>query len=243
MPKETPFNVVTRKLLDAWLACDPQHPADAMDVYRSSVDLLSVRMRMTLVYVGGDDPLLWSMRAIRTYGFASRLLDTAKLLPDGPLGGVTDRAFMENAVLPRLQEVVETQQPVIELVKTKVFGLDVGYDRIMLPQKNAKRPEWVITSTMGRFMFAAPRKPAELDLMDEAIVQLLIEGATAKEIAAEINVSPRTVEHRLERMKERVGARNLVQLATMLMAHRLGQATPSRQSPSDVRPVTAVPDR
>jgi DNA-binding CsgD family transcriptional regulator len=226
MPKETPFAVVSRKLLDAWLASDPNRPADAIDIYRSVVDLLSVRMRLTLVRIDEGDPWQWQMRAIRTYGFASRLLDMAKLLPDGPLGNVTDRQFMEQAVVPRMQEVIQTQQPVIEMVKTKVFGLSVGYDRIMLAQKNAVRPEWVITCTMGRFMFVAPQKHAELDLTDESIVQLLVEGATAKEIAAVINVSPRTVEHRLERMKDRMGARNLVQLTAMLMAHRLGHGLP-----------------
>lgn len=221
--------MVSRKLLDAWLASDPVRPADAIDIYRGVVDLLSVRMRLTLIRVDDGDPWQWNMQAISTYGFASRLLDIAKLLPDGPLGNVGDRQFMEQAVVPRVREVIQTQQPVIEVVKTRVMGLSVGYDRIMLPQKNTRQPEWVLTSTMGRFMFVAPKKQAELDLTDEAIVQLLVEGATAKEIAAEINVSPRTVEHRLERMKERMGARNLVQLTAMLMAHRLGHLMPEMQ--------------
>ncbi len=229
MPKETPFAVVSRKLLDAWLASDPDRPADAIDIYRGAVDLLSVRMRLTLIKVDDGDPWQWQMRAIRTYGFASRLLDMAKFLPDGPLGNVTDRQYMEQAVVPRMQEVIRTQQPVMEVVKTKVLGLSVGYDRIMLAQKNTAAPEWVITCTMGRFMFVAPQKAAELDLTDESIVQLLVEGATAKEIAAEINVSPRTVEHRLERMKDRMGARNLVQLTAMLMAQRLGHVTPEME--------------
>lgn len=233
MPKETSFALVSRKLLDAWLASSPDDPADAADLYGGVADLLSVRMRLTLIRVGEGDPLQWKMQAVRTYGFASRLMDFAKLLPDGPLGDVSDRQFMEHAVLPRMLEVIETQQPVIEVVKTKVLGLNVGYDRIMLPQKNARRPEWVITSTMGRFMFMAPRKHAELDLTDESIVQLLLEGATAKEIAGEINVSPRTVEHRLERLKERLGARNLVQLTAMLTAHRLGHATPDMTAKLD----------
>jgi DNA-binding CsgD family transcriptional regulator len=232
MPKETPFAVVSRKLLDTWLASDPNRPADAIDIYRSAVDLLSVRMRLTLIRVDEGDPWQWRMRAIRTYGFASRLLDMSKLLPDGPLGDVSDRQFMEHAVVPRMQEVIQTQQPVIEVVKTRVMGLSVGYDRIMLPQKNVARPEWVLTCTMGRFMFVAPQKHAELDLTDESIVQLLVEGATAKEIAAQINVSPRTVEHRLERMKDRMGARNLVQLTAMLMAHRLGHFAPDPDTTS-----------
>src|ERR1041385_4172640 len=113
MPKETPFAVVSRKLLDAWLASAPNRPADAIDIYRSVVDLLSVRMRLTVIRIDDGDPWQWRMRAIRTYGFASRLLDISKLLPDGPLGDVSDRRFMEHAVLPRMQEVVKSQQPVI----------------------------------------------------------------------------------------------------------------------------------
>ena len=171
MPKETPFAVVSRKLLDAWLASDPNRPADAIDIYRSVVDLLSVRMRLTRIRIDDGDPWDWQMRAIRTYGFASRLPDIAKLLPDGPLSNVTDRQYMEQFVMPRIQDVIQTQQPVVEVVKAKIFGLSVGYDRIMLAQKTTGRPEWVMTCTMGRFMFVAPQKAAELDLTDESIVQ------------------------------------------------------------------------
>lgn len=70
-------------------------------------------------------------------------------------------------------------------------------------------------------MFTPPQQRARMDATDEAVMQLLTEGATAKEIAADLGISHRTVEHRLERMKERYGAKNTVHLAAMLIATHL----------------------
>jgi DNA-binding CsgD family transcriptional regulator len=107
----------------------------------------------------------------------------------------------------------------MELVKTRVLGVNLGYERLILPQKTtARRPSWLLTVSNGRFMFNPPQQQARMDATDEAVIQLLTEGATAKEIAADLGISHRTVEHRLERMKERYGAKNTVHLAAMLVA-------------------------
>ena len=55
------------------------------------------------------------------------------------------------------------------------------------------------------------------DIADEAIIQLLSEGETAKEIAMALDMSPRTVEHRLEKMKQKFGAKNIVHLVSMFL--------------------------
>ena len=96
--------------------------------------------------------------------------------------------------------------------------------RILLPQKNNKGSEWIISSSCARFLLTRPRQEANLEVEDEAITQLLIEGATAKEIASALGFSHRTVEHRLSRMKDRMGARNTVHLVAMLMAMHLDRS-------------------
>ncbi|WP_245289628.1 MULTISPECIES: helix-turn-helix domain-containing protein [Agrobacterium] len=58
----------------------------------------------------------------------------------------------------------------------------------------------------AQFLLSPPQQHEKLDVADEAIVQLLIEGATAKEIAETLGVSPRTLEHRIERLKIRYRA-------------------------------------
>ncbi|MGN7713464.1 LuxR C-terminal-related transcriptional regulator [Agrobacterium radiobacter] len=78
-------------------------------------------------------------------------------------------------------------------------------------------------------MLSPPQQHEKLDVADEAIVQLLIEGATAKEIAETLSVSARTVEHRIERLKTRYGARNTVHLIAMLVtAHAEKMAEPKQ---------------
>ncbi|WP_370677672.1 response regulator transcription factor [Pleomorphomonas sp. PLEO] len=48
-------------------------------------------------------------------------------------------------------------------------------------------------------------------------VSYLAAGYGAKEIARELNLSPRTVEHRIEALKRRVGARNVTHLIAMIL--------------------------
>jgi len=219
MNKHTSFHTVTQKLLDAWLHTTPQPPAAPEDIYRDVVDLLTIRMRMTLVVLDGEDPLQWYLKVVRSSGFSSRLLNINKLFADQRIGEFKDRTYMETAVIPRYREVIATQKPSMELVKTRVLGVNLGYERLILPQKTmARRPSWLLTVSNGRFMFNPPQQQARMDATDEAVIQLLTEGATAKEIAADLGISHRTVEHRLERMKERYGAKNTVHLTAMLVA-------------------------
>ncbi|WP_256939132.1 helix-turn-helix transcriptional regulator [Ensifer adhaerens] len=229
MAKETPFSAVTRKMLDNWLQTDPEQPTSPDTVYRDILDMLSIKMRLTVFTVDGDDPKRWFMKAIRHSGFTSRILNINKIFADAYIGDFKDQRYMEEAVIPRLLQVLDSQQPSMELVKTRLFGVNLGYDRILLPQRNVRRPEWIISSSYAQFLLSPPQRHEKLDVGDEAIVQLLIEGATAKEIAVSLDVSHRTVEHRLERMKERYGARNTVHLVAMLIATHLDR---SRRSES-----------
>lgn len=221
MAKETPFSAVTRKMLDNWLLTDPEQPASPDTVYRDILDMLSIKMRLTVFTIDGYDPKRWFMKAIRHSGFTSRILNINKIFADAYIGDFKDQRYMEEAVIPRLSQVRDSQQPSMELVKTRLFGVNLGYDRILLPQRNVDRPRWIISTSYAQFLLSPPQRHEKLDVGDEAIVQLLIEGATAKEIAVSLDVSHRTVEHRLERMKERYGARNTVHLVAMLIATHL----------------------
>lgn len=229
MAKQTPFSAVTRKMLDNWLLTDPEQPTSPDIVYRDILDMLSIKMRLTVFTVDGDDPKRWFMKAIRHSGFTSRILNINKLFADAYIGDFKDQSYMEEAVIPRLLQVIDSQQPSMELVKTRLLGVNLGYDRILLPQRNARRPEWIISSSYAQFLLSPPVRRETLDVGDEAIVQLLIEGATAKEIAVSLGVSHRTVEHRLERMKERYGARNTVHLVAMLIAAHLDRSRRSEK--------------
>ncbi len=224
MARETPFSAVTRKMLDNWLQTDPEQPTSPEMVYRDILEMLSIKMRLTVFTVEGNDPKRWFMKAVRHSGFTSRILNINKIFADAYIGEFKDQTYMEEAVIPRLLQVMASQQPSMELVKTRLFGINLGYDRILLPQRNTDRPQWIISSSYAQFLLSPPRRIEQMDVADEAIIQLLVEGATAKEIAVSLSISHRTVEHRLERMKERYGARNTVHLVAMLIATHLDRS-------------------
>ncbi len=224
MPRETPFSVVVGRMLDAWIQTTPDRPSQAEDIYRNVLDLLTIKMRITLIEVRGTDPLDWFMRPIRHSGFTSRILNINALFTDCRIGDFKDRTYMERSVIPRLTEVVARQQPASELVKTRLLGVSLGYDRILLPQKNVDGSQWVISSSYAQFLLGHAAAQETLDTADEAIAQLLIEGSTAKEIAVLLGLSHRTVEHRLEKMKQRFGARNTVHLVAMLIAAHIDRS-------------------
>lgn len=224
MPRETPFSVVVGRMLDAWIQTTPDRPSQAEDIYRNVLDLLTIKMRITLIEVRGTDPLDWFMRPIRHSGFTSRILNINALFNDCRIGDFKDRTYMERSVIPRLTEVVARQQPASELVKTRLLGVSLGYDRILLPQKNVDGSQWVISSSYAQFLLGHAAAQETLDTADEAIAQLLIEGSTAKEIAFLLGLSHRTVEHRLEKMKQRFGARNTVHLVAMLIAAHIDRS-------------------
>lgn len=225
MPREAPFTAVSRKMLDAWIETDPACPVEPEKIYGSILSMLSIKMRLTVFRIEGDDPQNWKMTPIRHSGFTTSLFDVNKVFEDQRIGNFRDQAYMAEAVIPRLKQVIENQQPSIELVKTKLFGINLGYDRILIPQKSAGRAQWVISSSYARFLLDTPKNYGKFDVGDEAVVQLLLEGCTAKEIAAQLGLSHRTIEHRLEKLKERFGARNTVHLVVMLLGNHVGHDT------------------
>lgn len=217
MAKETPFTAITRTMMDNWLQTSPENAAKPESVYNDILGHLSIKMRLTLFTVTGDNPKKWHMKAIRHSGFTSRILNINKIFADCYVEDFKDQKYMDEAVIPRLRQVMESQQPSMELVKTRLFGVNLGYDRILIPQKNIGRPQWIISSSYAQFLLSPPQRRERLDVADEAIAQLLIEGGTAKEIAQTLDISPRTVEHRIERLKTKYGAKNTVHLVAMLV--------------------------
>jgi DNA-binding NarL/FixJ family response regulator len=66
-------------------------------------------------------------------------------------------------------------------------------------------------------MAETPTISLQIDATDEAILAALMQGMTVKEIGEEVDLSPRTVEHRLERVKKQLGARSLPHLAVLIV--------------------------
>lgn len=213
------FNTISQSLIDVWLRSSEM--ADPESVYSSFVSSLSIKMALSVVATGDDDPYDWRFRRVRDFGFKSHLLGQLRLqFPDANLRDL-DRGFVDEAIIPTYSRCLQVGRPTLELVRTKVLGVRIGYERLLLPQKCEGRPNWCISLVEGRF-FIPPSKEAKTDMTDDNIIQLLIEGQTTKEIAEDLHLSPRTIEHRIDKLKGRFEAKNLVHLVAKLVATQIG---------------------
>ncbi len=214
------FNTLCHDLIDAWLRSDAD--TRPQDLYGSALDRLSIRMALSVVRTDAEDPYDWQFARIRDFGFKSHLLDRMKKeFPDASLRDL-NRSFIDDAIIPAYSRALEGRRPAIDMVRTKLLGVRIGYERLILPQKNAGRAEWCISLAEGRF-FTPPVREAKTDTTDDNIIQLLIEGQTARQIAEVLNLSPRTIEHRVDKLKERFDARNLVHLVAKLVATQVAR--------------------
>lgn len=213
-----PFTALCQKLIDAWLYTDARTPAAPEDVYRGITSLLTMRMRLVVIDIRSDEPKSWVLRPVRQTRISSRIINLNAIFKGGRLGDITDQAYIESSVLPAYTTAIRAAQPLIDTVETKLMGVRIIYDRIILPQRTQTQPEWLVVCTNGRFMTRAPANNLEIDTTDQAILTALTEGMTMKEIAEAVDLSPRTVEHRLERLKKQTGARSLPHLAALFVA-------------------------
>lgn len=139
--------------------------------------------------------------------------------PDAALRDL-NRSFIDDAIIAAYSRALEVKRPALELVRTKLLGVRIGYERLILPQKCDGKPGWCMSLIEGRF-FISPMREAKTDLTDDNIIQLLIEGQSTKEIAEFLHLSPRTIEHRIDRLKSRFEAKNLVHLVAKLVATQI----------------------
>lgn len=208
------FNTITQRMLDAWLNATNPKPED---LYGNIINILSVRMRLSTIDVRSNEPGEWNLRPIRHTKLSSRILNLNSIFKNGRLGDFKDQEYLQKSVFPQYRSTIERKQPTIDSVETTLMGVRVTYDRIILPEKSKERPNWLVVCTYGRFMASTPAQNLNLDNIDEAILLHVMAGESAKEIAVQMNLSPRTIEHRLERLRKQVGARSLPHLVTMLV--------------------------
>lgn len=213
------FDTLSQYLIDAWLRSDDTTKAE--DIYTGIVGKLNIKMALSVVTTVADDPYDWRFRRVRDFGFKSRQLDRMRReFPDAALSDL-NKVFIDDAIIAAYSRALDVKRPAIDLVRTKLLGVRIGYERIILPQKCDCKPGWCISLIEGRF-FIAPMQDAKTDIIDDNIIQLLIEGQTTKEMAELLKLSPRTVEHRIDKLKDRFDARNMVHLVAKLVATQVG---------------------
>lgn len=209
------FNSLSQDLIDAWLQSDETTSPE--ELYATIASRLSIKMALSVITTVADDPYDWRFRRVKDFGFKSGLLNEMKQqFPDAALRDL-DRRFIDDAIISSYSRALELKRPAIDVVRTKLLGVRIGYERLILPQKTPGKPGWCVSLIEGRF-FISRMQEVKTDLTDDNIIQLLIEGQTTKEIAELLNLSPRTIEHRVDKLKDRFEARNLTHLVAKIVA-------------------------
>ena len=130
------FNTISRELIDAWLQRGETTVPE--DLYAGVIDRLNVKMALSVVVTSADDPYDWRFRRVKDFGFKSRLLNQMQQqFPDAALRDL-DRGFIDDAVIPAYTRALEVGRPLLELVRTRLLGVRIGYQRLILPQKSEK---------------------------------------------------------------------------------------------------------
>jgi len=209
------FDSLCHRLIDHWVSVDSLDTPKQL--YDPILKEINIKMALSVIETTASDPYDWRFYRVKQWGYKSKVL--TRLLQEMPNSALRDlnRSQIDNTVIPAYQRALDSKRPIIDMVKTELVGVRVGYERIIIPQKTDGVPEWCIGLKVGRFAIPAHGK-LKADLTDDEIIQLLIEGNTAKEIAEMLKLSSRTIEHRINRMKDRLGAKNLVHLVAKLVA-------------------------
>lgn len=186
-------------------------------------DRLRPNMILSLTDTRPSDPLDYHVTFLHRYAIPSgilKALGVGEIQRDQRLGDFRDQEYLRTSVIRQYREVVETQRPRVDQVSSSMLGFRILYDRLILPHVNpAGRSDWLLSLTETRLVLPLPGQNPKLDMNDIRVLQLLHEGGSAKEIGESTGLSPRTVEHRIDRLKKKFKARNIAHLVALSITH------------------------
>lgn len=213
------FSASVHDLMDAWIKS--KDGADAADIYQAATRPLQPNVILAVVDCRFPSVEAFSVEFVRRYSVATKVLDFLTLQEPSDFRSFPDQEYLKHTAVPALTEVLTQQRPSLSKGNTNFGGCKIVYERLLLPQKfETGRSEWCII--FSKIDLLLPEVSGfKTDGIDLSILQLLTEGATQKEIGLRLGLSPRTIEHRIDRLKGRVGAKNLQHLVALWITSRL----------------------
>lgn len=215
------FAACVRDLMDAWI--ESREGAEATDIYQAVMRPMQPNVILAVIDCKSPETGAFSVEFVRRYSVATEALDFLALQLQEPLDfrNFPDQDYLKNTAIPVLTEVLAQKRPSLSKGSTNFGGCKIVYERLLIPQKNAtSRSEWCIV--FSRIDLLLPEvSGSKTDGIDLSILQLLTEGAAQKEIGLRLELSPRTIEHRIERLKVRMGAKNLQHLLALWISSKL----------------------
>jgi DNA-binding CsgD family transcriptional regulator len=184
---------------------------DAFGFLKRLEELCDSSTNLYVVDMRPDDPLMFQM---------DRVLENVNLRGGGMrLGDYPDLTYMRNDVAPYYQACKQSGETSIMRMRSKIQDQVAVYDRIIMPVKPKGDHTWSVSITKTRMLLPTP--PAVLTPKEQDILDLLAQGYSAKEIAAKMSMSHRTVEHRIESVKTKLGAKNVAHAVAIGIARYL----------------------
>ncbi|QCL72246.1 MULTISPECIES: LuxR C-terminal-related transcriptional regulator [Agrobacterium] len=205
------FAELTRRLTDAWLESSGIS-GSADGICRSVQGLLSINMVLIVIDTTKAPPD-WRVDFVRKYRIPTSLAAVETLQKIGNLCDFPEGALIEQHVVEVCQKAIADCRPITGRIDQIIRDVRVLGRRIIVPDPTAKRAWCVILGEVHSLSVVG--RDTRFDDVDLSILQLLREGMSAREIGRVIELSPRTVEHRVERMKARVGVRAIAPLLAM----------------------------
>lgn len=136
-------------------------------------------------------------------------------------GSNPDQNYVKTDIIPYYLSVKETKTPSRLRMKSRIQDQYAVYDRMILPVDENKRTRWAMSITKTRLLLPVDSRSHVLTPHQEDILHLLAQGQSAKETARKMGVSFRTVEHHLEAIKKKLGAKNISHAVAIAVARAI----------------------
>ncbi|MCW8057499.1 hypothetical protein [Agrobacterium tumefaciens] len=201
------FNDLTRRVTDEWLE-NSGKSATAEAICRSVQDLARVNMVLAIIDMEAKTPHDWRANFVRPYGIPTTLFDAPGLQRTRSLSGFSEKASVEKHVIDACQNAVATGRPDFSKIDVTIRDIRLVCSRLILPDPSGSGRWCVVLAEVHSISLIG--RPTRFDDTDLSILQLLREGLSGRQVGATLNLSPRTIEHRIERMKARTGVGAIV---------------------------------
>lgn len=205
MRKTSSFGDLAQQLIDVWIS--QEHVKDAAGLYSPIRPQLAANMILAVVEKAGDPLSNFGVRFVDRYKVPTSLADLRF-----PLGEEFD--FDLHPLSSPIANTFAARRPTLFSDRITIGSLSFDADLVVVPKrKAAKSSDWCLVLMAIKSILRKSETWKDLDDIDLSILQLLREGFLTYEIGERLGRSPRTVEHRLERLKSLLGARTLHDLA------------------------------
>lgn len=211
------FDDSVRRALDIWTGDGPAPSTRFEDAERFRHLVTTPRMNLQTLDMSGDAPFDFEMNV---------LIENFDQMRNGTrtLGEYPDQQYVSEHVVQYYLQTRDSCHPRVDRISARMCHQFVIYDRIILPEKTKSgRSRWAVSISLPEINIPAPVEAPTLQARDQVILERIIHGFTTKEIAFDLTLSPKAVEHRIAALRKMYGAKSLAHLASVAVASALSK--------------------